>query len=184
MDEDRAAVHRLKTGDIGGLETLVCRYQLKAIRAAFLILHDEPAAEDVAQETFLRVFKHIQRFDENRPFGPYLLRSVVNAALDAAQKASRGRQVAASLESVEGLIQRAMSVESQADFNALKGALSNALEQLPPRQRAAVVMRYYLQMSESEMASALNSRPGTVKWLLNAARARLRTLLDAEWRSE
>jgi RNA polymerase sigma-70 factor (ECF subfamily) len=183
MEDDLVAIHRLKAGDIGGLETLVCRYQVKAVRTAFLILHDESAAEDVAQEAFLRVFERIGRFDESRPFGPYLLRSVVNCALDAAQKASRRRQVTGSLESVEGLIQRSTTMESQAEFNALRGAIANALEKLPPRQRAAVVMRYYLQMSESEMASVLNSRPGTVKWLLNAARARLRALLDAEWRS-
>jgi RNA polymerase sigma-70 factor (ECF subfamily) len=58
------------------------------------------------------------------------------------------------------------------------------LTELPPRQRAVIVQRYYLEMSEKEMAEALDSPPGTVKWLLNAARARLRSLLGSERMAE
>lgn len=178
MDDDNTAISRLKAGEIGGLETLVCRYQVKAARAAFLILRDEQAAEDVVQETFLKVFRHIRRFDESRPFGPYLLRSVVNAALDAAKNTSKREQVTVGLESVEDLLQTTLTVEAEAEFNALKRDIHHALEELSPRQRAAVVMRYYLEMSEKEMAELLNARPGTVKWLLNAARETLRGILE------
>jgi len=177
MDDEVDAIRRLKNGDIGGLDVLAPRYQVKAVRAAFLIVHDEQAAEDIAQETFIRVFERIRGFDESRPFGPYLLRSVVNAALDAAQKSSKREQATGDLESVEGLLEQAITVEAQAGLNALKRDIHHALEQLSPRQRAAVVMRYYLEMSEKEMAESLNAAPGTVKWLLNAARERLRDLL-------
>ena len=175
MDDDISAVRRLKRGDIGGLETLVCRYQVKAVRAAFLVVRDERVAEEIAQETFLKIFRRIGRFDENRPFGPYLLRSVVNAALD---EASIQDQAAVGIESVEELIQHAVSVEGQVEFNALKRDIHHALGQLSARQRAAVVMRYFFDMSEKEMAESLDARPGTVKWLLNAARKRLRSLLE------
>jgi RNA polymerase sigma-70 factor (ECF subfamily) len=177
MDDDLNAIRRLKNGDIGGLDVLTTRYQVKAVRAAFLTVRDEQSAEDIAQETFIRVFERIRGFDESRPFGPYLLRSVVNAALDAAQKSSKREAVEAGLESLEGLLEHAITVESQAEFNALKRDIHDALEKLSPRQRAAVVMRYYLEMSEKEMAVSLNAAPGTVKWLLNAARERLRGLL-------
>jgi len=177
MDDDAQAILRLKNGDIGGLELLVTRYQVKAVRAAFLIVRNQQAAEDIAQETFLRVFAHIHRFDESRPFGPYLLRSVVNAALDLVQKEAKQEDADGGLESVEGLIEHAITVEAQAEFNALKQDIHTALEQLSLRQRAAIVLRYYLEMSEKEMAESLNAAPGTVKWLLNAARERLRSLL-------
>ncbi len=180
MDDDIQAIHRLKNGDIGGLESLVSRYQVKAIRAAFLIVRDEQTAEDVAQETFLRVFQRIQRFDENRLFGPYLLKSVVNAAMDVALKESKHQPLPDGLESVEGLLQHAITVEAEAGFNTLKQEILQALDALSPRQRAAVVMRYYLEMSEKEMAVSLNAAPGTVKWLLNAARERLRKLLSGD----
>ena len=178
MDDDLQAVRRLKDGDIGGLEALVTRYQTKAVRAAFLIVRDEQTAEDIAQETFIRVFERIRRFDEKRPFGPYFLRSVVNAALDVARQSSKQGALEGDIESVEGLLQHALTVEAQAEFNTLKRDIHHALEKLSPRQRAAVVQRYYLEMNEKEMAEEWNTAPGTVKWMLNAARERLRGLLS------
>lgn len=178
MSDDTMAIQRLKQGDIDGLESLVRRYQLKAIRTALLILQDAEAAEDVVQDVFLRIYRSIHRFDETRPFEPYLLRSVVNAALDVAQRTSKQDQISLSLETLEDRLQSAAAVEDQVEFAALKREIQSALEQLPPRQRAAVVMRYYLDMSETEMAMALDSRPGTVKWLLNIARQNLRGLLE------
>lgn len=177
-EDDLTAIRRLKAGDIGGLETLVRRYQVRAVRAAYLIVRDAQTAEDVVQETFLNLFRRIRRFDETRPLGPYLLRSVVNAALDAAAPASKREQGTVSLESVEDWLKAAETVEDQAAWNALKRDIHHALGQLSPRQRAAVVMRYYLGLSEQEMAARLDTRPGTVKWLLNEARARLRGLLE------
>ncbi len=87
--DDLQAIQRLKDGDIGGLEYLVARYQSKAVRTAFLITHDETLAEDVVQDTFVRIYHRINHFDLSCPFEPYLLRSVVNAALNVAQKADR-----------------------------------------------------------------------------------------------
>ncbi|MEI7849351.1 MAG: sigma-70 family RNA polymerase sigma factor [Chloroflexota bacterium] len=178
MNDDITAVRSLKNGDISGLEMLVCRYQVKAIRAAYLIVREEQLAEDIVQETFLRIFKHIRRFDESRPFEPYLLRSVVNAALDMSQKSSKHEQISVGIDSVEDLIQQAISVENQVEFKALKLEIHQALGKLSPRQRTAIVMRYFLGMSEKEMAEDLNTAPGTIKWLLNAARERLRWLLS------
>ncbi len=87
--DDMQSIHRLKKGDISGLEILIARYQIKAVRAAFLITHDDAMAEDVVQDTFLRVSQRIRSFDETRSFEPYLLRSVVHAALDSIKKSSR-----------------------------------------------------------------------------------------------
>ena len=85
---------------------------------------------------------------------------------------------------LEALITRAASVEDQVEAAQLRGAIGTALAALPARQRAVIVQRYYLDMSEKEMAQALEAPPGTVKWLLNRARARLRTLLGSERSAE
>ena len=69
MDEI-TAIRRLKEGDFGGLEYLMERYQVKAVRAAFLVTRDKARAEDVVQEVFLRIFQRPGRFDETRPFEP------------------------------------------------------------------------------------------------------------------
>jgi len=175
------AIRRLKLGDTGGLECLIARYQGKALRTAFLITHDEPMAEDVVQEVFIRFYQRIRYFDEMRSFEPYFMRSVINAALNWIEREKKSH--AFSEEDtceLEDLLEKAASVEEQVEFNTLKWQISAALAKLPPRQRAVIVQRYYLEMSEKEMSESLDSPPGTVKWLLSAARVRLRSLLGSE----
>lgn len=178
--DDQQAIQRLKRGDIGGLEILVARYQARAVRAAFLITHDELQAEDVVQEVFVRLYHKIGQFDATRPFEPYLLRSVVNAALNSTRRLRKQVSLDGDLRQVEQLLAQSLSVESEVDALQLQQQIITALAKLDPRQRAAVVLRYYLEMSEKEMAAVLDAPPGTVKWLLNAARARLRDLLGVE----
>lgn len=179
MDEI-TAIRRLKEGDFGGLEYLMERYQVKAARAAFLITRDIARAEDVVQDVFLRIFQRAGGFDETRPFEPYLMRSVINSALNACRDEKHSISFESNLDAFERLVSQAASVESQLEYAQIKGEIMNALGQLPPRQRAAIVQRYYLEMSENEMALALDAAPGTVKWLLNSARASLRDLLSKE----
>jgi RNA polymerase sigma-70 factor (ECF subfamily) len=183
--EDLQAIRRLKLGDISGLECFIARYQQKALRTAFLITHDEPLAEDVVQDAFVRFYQRAKFFDETRPFEPYFLRSVVNAALNCLEREKRGTSFTHSDTSeLENLLEEAASVEEQVEFNTLRWQIKECLEELSPRQRAVVVQRYYLEMSEKEMSEALDSPPGTVKWLLNAARTRLRSLLGSERMAE
>jgi len=175
--DDLEAVRRIKHGDMGGLGTLMERYQVKAARAAFLITQDEALAEDIVQEAFLRIHQRIGQFNEALPFEPYLMRSVVNASLNAV----RGNHGLASLDGdankVEKLLDRAASVESQVEMLQLQREILDAISRLSPRQRAVIVQRYYLDMGEREMALELGVAPGTIKWLLNSARERLRWLL-------
>jgi RNA polymerase sigma-70 factor (ECF subfamily) len=178
--DDLQAIQTLKAGDIHGLETLVARYQHKAIRVAFLVTHDQTLAEDVVQESFLRIYRRIKHFDPSRPFEPYLLRSVVNAALNAVKQTGRHVSLEGDIHHVEGLLAQAASVESEVEYIQLKQEIIAALARLEPRQRAAVVQRYYLEMTEKEMAAALHVPAGTVKWLLSTARAEIRALLGWE----
>ncbi len=179
MDEI-TAIRRLKAGDFGGLEYLMSRYQVKAARAAFLITRDKAKAEDVVQDVFLHIFQRPGHFEEDRRFEPYLMRSVVNAALNACRSEKKSISLEGNLEMVERLMEQAASVESQAEYSQRKSEILDALGQLPPRQRAVIVQRYYLEMSEQEMSLALDAAPGTVKWLLNSARTGLRNLLKKE----
>lgn len=181
--DDTQAIRRLKRGDLGGLEILMQRYQVKAARAAFLIAHDESVAQDVVQETFIRICERIHQFDESRPFEPYLIRSVIHAALNAVRGSAKFISLEDQSAEVENLLDRATSVESQVESTQLQHEILNALSKLSPRQRAVIVQRYYLEMSEQEMVLALDAAPGTVKWLLNVARERLRHLLGQKGES-
>jgi RNA polymerase sigma-70 factor (ECF subfamily) len=87
--EDQIAISRIKQGDLNGLETLVSRYQVQAVRAAYLILYDRSLAEDVAQTAFVKAAQRIHQFNDGRPFGPWFSRIVVNDTLKLAKKQER-----------------------------------------------------------------------------------------------
>jgi len=180
--EEQEAIVRLKQGDIDGLEALVRQHQVQAVRTAYLITRDRAMAEDIVQAAFLRAYERISQFDARRPFGPWFLRSVANDAIKAATR----RKYLVSLEtSAEGgdrsledlLADPTPRPASLVETIETREAVWAALGKLPPAQRAAIVLRYYLGLSEAEMATELACPPGTVKWRLHAARNRLRTLL-------
>src|SRR5512136_161338 len=87
--EENQAIARLKQGDLSGLEELVQRYQVRAVQAAYLVVRDRSLAEDVVQAAFIRASEKIGQFDEQRPFGPWFLRSVIHAAIKAAGRRER-----------------------------------------------------------------------------------------------
>ncbi len=178
MDEQQA-IQRLKQGDIGGLEVLVDRYQAKAVRTAYLITADAALAEDVVQEAFVRAYGAIRSFKSGRSFEPWFLRSVVNASIKAIRKARREVQIGDEPEpqAFIDLCAQMDSVEGQVESAELQRRVWAAMNSLSARQRAVIVERYFLDMSEKDMAAELNAAPGTIKWLLNAARKRLRILL-------
>jgi len=177
--DEQDAIQRMKNGDIAGLEVLVHRYQLKAVRTAYLITRDPQLAEDVVQDVFIHTFRAIKSFDATRAFEPWFMRSVVNAALKATQRAARQIPVGSDEHKnlFETLLERGESIEDQIQSAAFQKEIRVALDQLSPRQRAVIVQRYFLELSEKEMAEQANTAPGTIKWLLNAARTRLRALL-------
>ena len=179
MDEQNA-IRRLKSGDIGGLEILVNLYQVRAVRTAFLITRDPALAEDVVQEVFLQIYRSIRHFDAARPFAAWFMRSVINEAVKTSQKAARKvpKGPASDDSALEEWLSAVTSVEQQIESSEFQRQVWNAMQDLSPRQRAAIVQRYFLDMSEKEIAADLEAAPGTVKWLLHTARKNLRSLLS------
>ena len=179
MDE-KQAIQRLKSGDICGLEFLVECHQVKAVRTAYLITRDLGLAEDIVQDSFIRAYRAIRGFDSTRPFEPWFMRSVVNASVKMMQRSVRQIQIGNDGDEsvLAELAMRAESVESQVESIEFQDQIWDAMQKLSPRQRAVIVQRYFLEMSEKEMAEEAGSAVGTVKWMLNAARERLRGLLE------
>ncbi len=173
--DDSDAIARLKQADIGGLEHLVAGYQVQAVRVAYLITHDRALAEDIVQSSFLHLIARIQQFDASRPFAPWFIRCVVNDTLKAMRRQRRNLP----LDSFALLTSAAPSPDELATAGETNAAIWATLGSLNADQRAAIVLRYYVGMSEAEMAAHLAVPPGTVKWRLHAARERLRTLLPA-----
>jgi len=181
--DDLQAIQRLKQRDISGLEFLITRYQRKALAVACLVTRNESMSEDIVQESFVRFYERVRHFDETCPFEPYFLSSVFHAALNAAEREKRQIDLPGEddeSDQIEALMDRTALVEDYVQRSQLKQEILDALNKLSPRQRAAIIQRYYLGMSEKEMSEALEAAPGTIKWLLNAARQKLCALLSSE----
>jgi RNA polymerase sigma-70 factor (ECF subfamily) len=175
--DDREAVARLRGGDIEALSTLVGAYQEKAIQTAWLVTGDPALAEDIVQAAFVRAYQRIHQFEDGRPFGPWFMRIVINDAIKQAKR--RNRQV--SLEAGESGLAELLtdgnpSPAAQMEEAQFRRKVRTILWRLPPQQRAAIVMRYFLEMTEEEIADAMHSARGTVKSRLHRARERLRVL--------
>ena len=178
------AIACLKKGNVVGLKTLVQTYQVQAVRAAYFITHDKSLAEEVVQDGFLRVFERIEQFDETRPFAPWFFRIITNLAIKEAQKENRAVSLNISTADPETTLLEQIpdelpKPEDEIAVQQLQETVRKALRNLTPQQRAVIVMRYFLDMSEAEMSHKLEIAPGTVKWHLHAARERLRALLTA-----
>lgn len=173
------AIRKLKNGDITGLEVLVCKYQLQAVRAADMITRDRALAEDIVQTVFIRAFERIGQFDEDRPFGPWFLRSVIN---DAVKMVTMNRDIVSfdSLPEIpfkEIWINNEPNLEEYMTTREVCQQIWEALGQLPPEQRAVIVLRYYLGLSLEEISEEIAAPSGTVKWRLHKARKRLKKIL-------
>jgi RNA polymerase sigma-70 factor, ECF subfamily len=152
------------------------------VQAAYLILYERSLAEDVAQTAFVKVVEYIHQYDERRPFAPWFFRIVINAALQAAQKQKRNISLQELDESAahlaQWLLDPAPQPESALEEKQVREHILQAIQSLPPEQRAVIVMRYYLDMSEAELSTEMERPLSSIKWWLRDARKRLRSLMD------
>lgn len=181
--EDKIAISRIKQGDLSAVETLVKRYQVQAVHAAYAIVHDRALAEDVAQTAFIKVLERIHQYDEKRQFGPWFFRIVVNDAIKIAKKQKRSVSLDEQLDQpttqlAEWLKSPDLRPEQLVEVKETQGIILNAMQQIPPEQRAVIVMRYFLEMSEADMSAKMDRPVSTIKWWLRDARDRLRTMIS------
>lgn len=167
---ERKLIREAQRGSGEALAALYSRHWPHAQRAAYLVVHDAAAAEDIAQEAFLAAIDGLDRFDRRRPFAPWLHRIVVNRAIDW------GRREALRAGSGDP---EERAAPSYADEPAA-GELMPSLAQLPPEQRAVVVLRYLLEYTPGEIGRVLGLPRGTVNSRLRRGLDRLRDLIEVE----
>jgi RNA polymerase sigma-70 factor (ECF subfamily) len=176
---EHEAIDRLRRGDIVGLETLVRLHQTHALRTAYLVTRDLAVAEDIVQSAFLRAYERIHQLDPRRGFRAWFLTSVLHDAIKAARRAGRHEPLRTELSN-DRWIDNQPGPDALWEHCETADEVWAALGRLSPEQRAAVVARYFLDMTEAEMSAALACPTSTVKWRLHAARARLRLYLNPE----
>jgi RNA polymerase sigma factor (sigma-70 family) len=178
--DDAELVERAQRGDVDSYEQLVQRYQGLAHRVAFLVTRDAAEAEDAAQEAFVKAYYALNRFRTGASFRPWLLKIVTNEARN--RRRSSGRRAGLALRAAEERPSgdAAPSPEVVALDSEQRNALLVALDGLPEMDRLVVMYRYFLDLSEAEMATALGCAKGTVKSRLSRALVRLRAAMPAE----
>lgn len=162
---ESSLIKAAQRGSNDAMEELFRRHWRAAHRAAYLVVHDGQAAEDIAQEAFISAIRSLERFDRRRPFAPWLHRIVVNRAIDWTRTRKARREV--SDEAYPPTAQ-----ELDLDALAESGRVLDVLASLGPEQRAVVVLRYVLDYTPGEIAELLDLPRGTVN-------SRLRRGLDA-----
>ncbi|MGH9298541.1 MAG: RNA polymerase sigma factor [Acidimicrobiales bacterium] len=138
------------------------------VRLAFVLTGSKEIAEDLVQDSFVRLHRHFDRVEKP---ASYVKQTVVNACKSHFRSAARERDRRPLLYVIDGS-------GADSSSSASPGDLHDVLIGLPYRQRAAVVLRFYADMSENEIAEALGCRPGTVGSLIHRGLERLRAVVE------
>jgi RNA polymerase sigma-70 factor, ECF subfamily len=178
--DERAAVRAAQRGAASGIEALFRLHWPRAYRAAYLVVHDAAAAEDIAQESFLAAIRALDRFDRRRPFGPWLHRITVNRSIDWARARALRGETAMPATGDAGPSADAAASDSREPGAELSESVLEALAALAPEQRAVVVLRHLLGYTPGEIGEILGLPRGTVNSRMRRALDRLRPAIERE----
>ncbi|MBN1865884.1 sigma-70 family RNA polymerase sigma factor [Candidatus Sumerlaeota bacterium] len=172
-------IRAAQDGSLDAFECLVLRYQSSVVSTAYHLLGDETEADDVAQEVWIRVFRSLRRFRFKSRFYTWLYRITVNQALSALRR--RGRRLGTRRQDVElDAPETELNLQSKApgprrilEGKEMAREFQRALNALPEKQRLAVILVLFQDLSHREAGQAMGVAEKTVSWHLFKARARL-----------
>lgn len=171
-------IRRAANGDAAAWEPLVREHQQAVFRLAYLFLGDADDAEDIAQETFLRAWDHLKRFDPARPLRPWLLSIAAN--LSRNRRRAAGRYLAALTRAFREQPKESTPDEKTAQ-NTDADNLWKAVRHLDLPDQQIVYLRYFLELSVAETAETLQVAEGTVKSRLSRALEKLRRIIHQDF---
>lgn len=178
MDESTLVRHAAN-GDAAAWEPLVLAHQEAVFRLSYLLLGDPDDAEDIAQETFLRAWRYLRRFDPTRPLRPWLLSIASNLASN--RRRSAGRYVSALMRAFRNEPDRSSGIEEKSVQQMEASQLWKAVQQLSVSDQQIIYLRYFLELAVVETAQVLNVPEGTVKSRLSRALERLRGIIQQDF---
>ena len=176
--EESTLIRHAANGDAAAWESLMLAHQQSVFRFAYLLLGDPDDAEDTAQESFLRAWRYLKRFDPARPLRPWLLSITANLARN--RRRSAGRYFAAIMRAFRDEPVSAR-IEEKSAHNLEASELWNAVQQLNPVDQQIIYLRYFLDLSVHETAQVMQVAEGTVKSKLSRAVEKLRTIIQKDF---
>ncbi|MGE5140822.1 MAG: RNA polymerase sigma factor [Rudaea sp.] len=181
MVDEQTLIARARRGDSQAYEVLVRQYETPAFRAAWLITRDEHEAADVTQEAFVRAFRSLRSFKLGRPFRPWLLQIVTNQALNQIKARERRTRMTERYAEQAATARSQPSPEQSAAEREQSERLFDAVCKLSPEDQGLISLRYFLELSEDEVAQAFKIPRGTVKSRLHRTLSRLREIIRREY---
>jgi RNA polymerase sigma-70 factor (ECF subfamily) len=177
--DESTLIRHAANGDAAAWEPLVLAHQEAVFRLSYLLLGDPDDAEDIAQETFLRAWNHLKRFDTARPLRPWLLSIASNLASN--RRRSAGRYLSALTRAFRNEPASSASIEEKSTRRMEASHLRKAVQTLSVPDQQIVYLRYFLDLSVAETAEILKIAEGTVKSRLSRALDRLRGIIQHDF---
>lgn len=172
-------VRRARAGDGEAFDALMRQHERMVLRTALRLLGRLEMAQDAAQEVFLRMHKYLARFDDEREIGPWLYRMVVNVCHDARRKSGSARSVPIEdIEEPAATHAAAAEIEADMDRTRRRELVARALDTLPQKERAALVLRDIEGLPTSEVARILGSSEGTVRSQISTGRVKVKSFVE------
>ncbi len=183
MNDEMAWVFQAQQGSDEAFTRLVEQYQTHVYNLCYRMLGEPEAAEDASQETFLRAYQHLHRYDRRRPFGTWLLSIAAHYCIDRLRR-RKFTMTSVDQDEDEGGFELpdvdAPSPEAETIYGEQRQQMQRLLQRLDSVDRAAIVMRYWNDYSEVEIAESLNLTVSAVKSRLHRARRALGGYWQAE----
>jgi RNA polymerase sigma-70 factor, ECF subfamily len=185
-EEDRELTRRCQAGDESAFERLVQKYQRELFHIVSWNVGSAAEAEDIVQEVLCKVYFSLRKFDNDRPFYPWLRRVAINQCFDELRRVRRRKilrftelseQETRTLERLMATPPPETSSPSQTQSEELRALMQKVLDGLPEKQRIAIILRDLKQVPYEEMADIMNCSKQAVRLKVFRARARLRTLM-------
>jgi RNA polymerase sigma-70 factor (ECF subfamily) len=177
--DETELIQRAKSGDSLAFGALVERYQRRVVGVAFAVAHNQDDALELAQETFIRAYENLGKFEFRSSFSTWLYRIAANIAIDFRRR--EGRHVVLHGDDAESELGRLPSPRgdsfSETSRRELSQRIKGALKELTPEHRAVILLRELEGLSYDEISEVIQCPRGTVMSRLHYARNRLREIL-------
>jgi RNA polymerase sigma-70 factor (ECF subfamily) len=176
-----------RNGDRRAFAELVEMYKDKIYHLGYRMLNQRQEAEDVVQETFLRVYTNLDRYDENQKFSTWIYRIATNLCIDRLRKRKPSYSIDAELTDSEGTDWHALlasddaSPETELILSETQQHIREAIQSLPDKYKSVVVLRYLHDLSLQEISDILEMPVTTIKTRVHRGREFLRKKLESEY---
>jgi RNA polymerase sigma-70 factor (ECF subfamily) len=175
---DQELVQRTLAGDLDAFEEIVIRYQQAVFGVVFRLLRNQEEAEDIAQESFIKCYHNLDKFDQGRPFAPWICRIAGNLALSRLRQLKRRRFLPWEQVSFQVADINAVDPVASLEENEIKQEVADYIKKLKPLDQLVLILHYYKDFSYDEIAYIMHTKRNTIEVRLCRARKKLRQMFE------